>query len=125
MRYVFVMVGLKSQNIPVNEEKQILHEFITENYGGHTPAEIKLAFKLAITRKLDLKPADVVCYENFSIAYFSRVMEAYRDWSREQIKQLPAPEEKPRQFNRQERLQLDFDYAFILLSQINKPPCKV
>lgn len=125
LRYIFVMVGLKSQNYPVAEEKQLLHEFIAENYGGHTPAELKLAFKLAITRKLDLKPEQVVCYENFSIAYFSRIMEAYRDWSREQIKMLPAPELKPREFNRQEKLQLDFDYAYLLLKEINKPPCSI
>lgn len=125
LRYIFVMIGLKSQNYPVAEEKQLLHEFIAENYGGHTPAELKLAFKLAITRKLDLKPADVVCYENFSIAYFSRIMETYRDWSREQVKMLPAPEERPRQFTREEKLQLDFDYAYLLLKEINKPPCRV
>jgi hypothetical protein len=68
---------------------------------------------------------DPVCYENFSIAYFAGIMEAYRAWSREQVKMLPAPELRPREFNRQEKLQLDFDYAYLLLLQINKPPCRV
>jgi hypothetical protein len=122
LRYIFVLVGLKSQNYPVAEEKQLLHEFIFENYGGHTPAEIKLAFKLAITLKLGLKPENVVCYENFSIAYFSRIMEAYRDWAREQVKLLPEPELKPKVLTEQEKLQIDFDYACYLLKLVNLPP---
>jgi len=125
LRYIFVLVGLKAQNYPVEEEKILLHEFIFENYGGHTPAELKLAFKLAITRKLDLKPEQVVCYENFSIAYFSRIMGAYRDWSREQIKQLPAPELKPRQLTEKEKVDLNLIWALKCLNEINKLPCKI
>lgn len=117
-----VIVGLRAQNYPDEIEKQVLLNFIQEHYGGHTPGEIKLAFEMAILRKLDVDP---VCYENFSIAYFAGIMEAYRTWAREQVNQLPAPELKPREFTRKEKLQLDFDYAFILLSQINKLPCKV
>lgn len=122
LRYAMVIIGLRAQNYPDEVETEILIGFITEHYGGHTPAEIKLAFEMAILRKLDIDP---VCYENFSIAYFAGIMEAYRSWAREQVKQLPAPEIKPREFTRQEKLQLDFDYAYILLAQVNKLPCKV
>lgn len=117
-----VLIGLRAQNYPGEVEKQILLNFIQEHYGGHTPAEIKLAFEMAILRKLDIDP---VCYENFSIGYFAGIMEAYRDWAREQVKLLPEPELKPRVFTAQEKLQLDFDYAYVLLSQINKLPCRV
>lgn len=125
MRYIFVLVGLKAQNYPVAEEKLLLHEFIFENYGGHTPAEIRLAFKLAIMQKLAVKPENVVCYENFSIAYFSRIMEAYRDWAREQVKQLPAPEAKPKILTDEEKRQLDFDYARYLMKHIDLLPSTV
>jgi hypothetical protein len=114
-----VIIGLRAQNYPDEIETEILLSFIQEHYAGHTPAEIKLAFEMAILRKLDVDP---VCYENFSVAYFAGIMEAYRSWARDQVKQLPAPEIKPREFTRSEKLQLDFDYAYILLSQ-TKPPC--
>jgi hypothetical protein len=125
LRYIFMLVGLRAQNYPTGIEKQLLHAYIFKNYGGHTPAEIRLAFEMALQNKLSLRPEDVTCYENFSIAYFSRIMEAYREWAREQIKQLPPPDERPREFNRQEKLQLDFDYAYLLLKEINKLPCRV
>jgi hypothetical protein len=121
LKYAMVIIGLRAQNYPGEVEKQILLNFIAEHYGGHTAEEIKLAFEMAILRKLNVDPN---CFENFSIAYFAGIMEAYRSWSREQIKQLPAPELKPKEFTRQEKLQLDFDYAYVLLSQVNKLPCR-
>jgi hypothetical protein len=151
IKYAMVLIGLRAQNYPDDLEKQVLLNFIQEHYGGHTPAEIKLAFEMAIMRKLDVDP---VCYENFSIAYFAGIMEAYRSWAREQVKQLPAPELKPKVLTAEEKRQLDFDYAcylkkqidllpspmkrvwsfnykcrlalaYFLLSQINKLPCRV
>jgi hypothetical protein len=122
LKYAMVIIGLRAQNYPGELEKQLLLNFIVEHYGGHAAEEIKLAFDMAILRKLDV---EANCYENFSIAYFAGIMEAYRSWAREQIKQLPAQVEQPKEFTRQEKLQLDFDYAYILLSQINKLPCIV
>lgn len=122
LKYSMALVGLRAANLPTGVEKQLLLNFIQEHYGGHTAEEIKLAFEMAILRKLDVDP---VCYENFSIAYFAGIMEAYRSWAREQVKQLPAPEERPRVFTKEEKLQLDFDYAYVLLTQVNKLPCKV
>jgi hypothetical protein len=122
LRYAMVIIGLRAQNYPGDVEKQMLLNFIAEHYGGHTVEEVKMAFEMAILRKLDVEPN---CYENFSIAYFAGIMEAYRSWAREQIKQLPAPMEQPKEFTRLEKLQLNFDYAYILLSQVNKRPFKV
>jgi len=122
IKYAMVIVGLRAQNYPDDLEKQVLLNFIQEHYGGHTGAEIKLAFEMAVLRQLGV---EANCYENFSIAYFAGIMEAYRTWAREQIKRLPAPEERPREFNREEKLQLDFDYACILLSQVNIRPTTV
>lgn len=129
LRYIYLLVGLRAQNYPTGIEKQLLHAFIYKNYGGHTPDELKLAFEMAILQKFDLKLSDVTCYENFSIAYFSRIMEAYREWAREQIKQLPAPEEVKRPPTREEKIQLDLDYAHYMLSVLresltNKLPLK-
>lgn len=122
LKYVMVLVGLRAQNYPDDIEKQILLNFITDHYGGHTPAEIKLAFEMAITRKLDV---DATCYENFSIAYFSQIMEAYREWAKEQIKQLPAPVVKPRELKPMEKVDINLIWALKLLNEINKLPIKV
>jgi hypothetical protein len=124
LKYVFILVGLRAQNYPANEEKQLLHAFIFKNYGGHTPEEIKLAWDLAIMQKLNLRPEDVTCYENFSIAYFVRIMEAYREWAREQVRQLPAPA-TARQLTEMEKVDINLCYALWLLKSVNKPPCQL
>jgi hypothetical protein len=122
LKYVMVLVGLRAQNYPDDIEKQILLNFIADHYGGHTPAEIKLAFEMAITRKLS---ADPTCYENFSIAYFASIMEAYREWAKEQIKQLPAPPQKPRELKPMEKVDINLIWALKCLNDINKLPIKV
>ena len=80
LRYVMLKVGIRAANLPTDEERDILLEHIFKHYGGHTPEEIKLAFDLAITDKLELEMKDVTCYENFSCLYFSTIMNAYRNW---------------------------------------------
>lgn len=121
LRYVMVLIGLRAQNYPDKIETQILLNFVTENYGGHTPAEIKLAFEMAITRKLEV---DAKCYENFSVAYFVSIMEAYREWAKEQIKQLPAPVEK-RELKPMEKVDINLIWALKLLNEVNKLPVKI
>jgi hypothetical protein len=121
LRYVMILVGLRAQNYPDDIEKQILLNFISENYGGHTPAEIKLAFEMAITRKLDV---EVNCYENFSVAYFVSIMEAYRVWARDQIKRLPVPI-RDRELSLKEKLDINLIWALKCLNEINKLPVKI
>lgn len=116
-----VLIGLRAQNYPGKIETQILLNFIAENYGGHTPAEIKLAFEMAITKKLDV---DAKCYENFSVAYFVSIMESYRAWAREQIKLLPKPVIS-RQLTEKEKVDINLIWALKCLSEINKLPCKI
>jgi hypothetical protein len=94
LRLSMLMVGLRGSNVPQNEEKEALMRFIISNYGGHTASEIKLAFTMAVNGSLGLDKKDVVCYENFSILYFSGIMKAYRDWAIEAVKFIPKPETK-------------------------------
>lgn len=77
LRYVFALIGLRANNIPNEAEKAVLIDFIFSNYGNHTPAEIKLAFQMAIAGRLDV---DARHFENFTPAYFSTIMNAYRSW---------------------------------------------
>jgi hypothetical protein len=124
LRYIYILVGLRAQNYPADIAKQLLHAYIFEEYGGHTPGELRLAFKMAIQNKLSLRPEDVTCYENFSIAYFSRIMEAYREWAKEQIKQLPALVER-RELKPMEKVDINLIWSLKYLKEINKLPVKV
>lgn len=110
LRYVMVKVGLRSQNWPNDEEKQILIAHIVQHFGNNTIDEIKLAFDLAITGKLELDKNEISCYENFSCLYFSQIMVAYRGWSsyahgqirREQEYHRMLEQSKPRELTNEE-----------------------
>jgi len=96
LRYVMVLVGVRAANLPNAHEKAILINHIVNHYGGHTAEEIRLAFEKAVSGELELKNEDITCYENFSVLYFSRIMNAYRAWAavqyRQEIKdELPEP----------------------------------
>ena len=91
-----VLVGLRGNNMPTEEEKFVLLNFIRSNFGNQTPEEIKLAFELAVSGKFNI---DAKCYENFSCEYFGRIMKAYIDYARQEtktvVKQIEAPKEIP------------------------------
>lgn len=78
LRYCIVKVGIREISIPGELEFGILTDHIIQNYGNHTPDEIRLAFDMAISGRLNVDP---VCYENFSCLYFSSIMNAYREWA--------------------------------------------
>lgn len=91
VKYAMVKIGLRAQNFPSEEEKAVLIDHILKNYSGHTVGEIRLAFDMAIEGKLDV---DATCYENFSCLYFSKIISAYREYSKEEYKQLELPAPK-------------------------------
>lgn len=78
LRYAMMKIGLRDQNWPSEEEKILMIDHITANFGGHAIDEIRLAFDMAIAGKLNV---EVNCYENFSCLYFSSIMNAYRSWA--------------------------------------------
>jgi hypothetical protein len=86
LRYCMVLVGLRGSNMPTDEEKFVLLNFIRDNFGNQTPEEIRLAFEYAIAGKFEI---DAKCYENFSCEYFGRIVKAYIDYSRNEVKGLP------------------------------------
>lgn len=88
LKYIMVKVGLKAKNLPSDIEKKVLLDHIKKSYPGNTLDEIRLAFDLALAEELNLNPADIPCYENFSCAYFSRIMNAYLTWAANEYKQL-------------------------------------
>jgi hypothetical protein len=89
LRYAMVLVGLRGNNMPIDEEKFVLLNFIRTNYGNQTPEEIKIAFEMAISGKFNI---DSKCYENFSCEYFGRIMNAYIEYARQETKNVKRPE---------------------------------
>lgn len=90
LRYAMVLVGLRGNNMPSEEEKFVLLNFIRSNFGNQTPEEIKLAFEWAVAGKLGI---DAKCYENFSCEYFGRIMKAYVDFARQETITVVKEEE--------------------------------
>lgn len=87
-RYIMMKLGLRSQNWPSEIERALITQHLLLGYGGHTVEEVKLAFDMAILRKLDVDPN---CYENFSCEYISKIMDAYRKWAAQEFREMPVP----------------------------------
>ena len=119
MLFVYSLVGLRPENYPTGLDKDFLHAYMADYYGGHTIEEIRLAFTMAIQQKLEVPINEVRPYENFSALYFSTIMEAYRRWSTETAKALPMLEYKQPQ---PPRWIIDCEYAYARQKQINKLP---
>lgn len=77
LRYCMLKVGIRSTNLPDKLESMMLYNHLTEYYGKLTVEEIKLAFDLAVTGKIEAPET----YENFSCSYLSKVLNAYKVWA--------------------------------------------
>ncbi len=78
LRYCMMVVGIRSGNMPTNEEVPVLKNFLKNHCGGYTLAEYRLAFELAAADQLE---CDTKHYENFTCEYVSRIMKAYRKYA--------------------------------------------
>jgi hypothetical protein len=126
LRYVMVKVGLRGHNFPVGAEKTLLLNHITLNYGNHTPEEIRLAFDLALSAKLGLDTSDIKCYENFSCAYFSCIMNAYRSWASKVHTQISGGEKPVEVPATQEEIdQIEKEYQDFLKTPLAKKLGKI
>lgn len=117
LRYAMLIVGVRAQNLPGDEEKAVLLNYIVKHYSGHTPAEIRLAFEMAVNGQLECDP---VCYENFSVLYFTSIMNAYRLWASQEVRQNMMKEalltREP------DRLDISIEYCYYKQREINKLP---
>lgn len=110
---LYSLTGLRAQHLPVGGDKTLLHRQILKHYGAHTQQEVVLAFEMALTGQLGLEPREVQVFDQFTFAYFARVMTAYRSWAiavaRQAESKEPPPE--PRKPTPLELKLLDLDYA--------------
>lgn len=83
LRYSMLLVGLRANNMPTEEEKFVLINFIKTNFANVTIAQIKMAFDFAVAGKLEV---DAKCYENFSCEFFGRIMARFLEYSAEETR---------------------------------------
>ena len=88
---IYLLIGLRKTQFPAREEDVFNVTFIKKNYGHKTINEIIEAFELAVTGKLDV---DVKHYDQFTLPYFCRIMDAYRIFNNERILATPPPKLK-------------------------------
>jgi hypothetical protein len=92
---IYFTIGLRPHHFPTKEEDFILFAYIRKKYGFRTLDELYLAFDLAINEKLDVD--DVKVYDQFSIEYLVRILNAYGRYVYNAMKQIKraAPEAEP------------------------------
>lgn len=76
---VFLLIGLRQNHYPTKEEHIFIEAYIRKNYYHKTLDELYLAFDLAIKNQLE---CDAKVYDQFTIEYLVRVMDAYKKWLR-------------------------------------------
>jgi len=84
LKYCFALIGLRPEQWPDDLQKMVLLNFIRQNYSGHSLEEIKIAFDFGSAGKLDI---EMTHYQNFNCIYLSDVMQAYRKYATEILKQ--------------------------------------
>lgn len=97
----FIMRDMGVRTTPDTYSRVRMSQFIVRRYSDLSLSELKLAFELAVIGELNVDEKDVKHYNDFSILYVSRILNAYKTKRRESIHNvtlaLPQPEIKPTQ----------------------------
>lgn len=92
LRYVMMKIGLRQQNFPTPEETVLILNHLQENYGYFRVEDVRAAFNMALSGVTD---CETRCYENFSCAYISEIMNAYREFIKNTHQQSIQPHQLP------------------------------
>lgn len=74
LRYVFTLIGLRSDQIPSDLEKTVLINFIRGNLKNYAADEIKIAFELALNGTIQVETNH---FGRFSALYLTTIFNAY------------------------------------------------
>lgn len=117
MKYIFVLVGLR--DIPTDIRKDVLFQYIRENYKNYSLQELKLAFELALKKEF---VCEIRHYEMFSPSYFSGVFEAYIEYrseiARKFMMEQQAKELKPKELTIDEIKKLKNEFYVEILEPL-------
>jgi len=87
LRYVMTLTGLKSENWPSESQKMVLLDFAVSELGHFTPDEIRIAFKLASSKKIN---CEIEHYQNFNASYLGKVMDAYNNYKANAMREFKS-----------------------------------
>ena len=90
--YLFSLCGLNPEKYPLEADMNILVDFVLSNYPTFRLNEVREAFKMTAAGKF----GDIEHYQNFSPAYFGKVMMAFRKRSQE----LKSYQQQAREWNK-------------------------
>lgn len=113
LRKIMLMIGITSSSINAMDkiDKQVIIDFVINEYGNHYISELELAFTKAIKRELDID--DPNPFNNFTCIYIGKIMSAYRKWAAKAFKELPKKEPiaklPPPEFNKLSLVQTFYD----------------
>ena len=100
LAYCIELLGINK--VPDDTQKKVIIGYLRKYFGTTTPEEIRLAFELAISGQLDLAENEVNAYQNFSVIYITKILNAYKrffnsNYEPEKItvKLLPPPNFNP------------------------------
>lgn len=97
LAYLFSLTGINGEAIPKEAANSVLIDFIVSNYPTFRIPEVRLAFQMAISGKLyDADGKQIEHYQNFSPAYFGKVMTAFRKKSQD----LKLYQQQAREWNK-------------------------
>lgn len=71
---LFTLTGLKKENFPDEFQTDVLIEFLRNDLGNFSLAEMELAFRLAMKNELEV---DANHYQSFSGVYIAQIMSGY------------------------------------------------
>lgn len=85
IRHLLVMLGIRQENYPNPEMTAVMCENIRTGHGNLTVKELRLAFEMAVSLKLDFNPH---AFQNVSVLYINELLAAYKKWSTQTYHQL-------------------------------------
>ena len=88
---VYWLIGLKKHFYPNQEEDQFIFNYIKQNYGHRNIDEIYLAFDWAIKKVFEVETNP---YDQFSIPYFVKVFDEYRNYLKKLNKEKQIEKQK-------------------------------
>lgn len=79
---IYTLIGLRPEAYPSKLASEMNLSYIKQVYRNYHIRELLLAYELAIFGKID---AEVNPYDQFSIAYLAKIMDAYRRYKNNEI----------------------------------------
>lgn len=116
--YLYGLIGLLPERFPSHSQEMILIDYVRSEWGKLRLDEIKLAYQMAISGKLDVSPEH---FQSFSALYFGKIISVYVLWA----SQVHIQNMKPFVKAAPPKWQIEIEYCFFrqcdLKRKINAP----